>query len=299
VETPGLVHLATQSPLAPLTPPAADRPEWSRSVAATPPATAFSSDRAPSSVTGLLDQRWGSVGRVARSREGRACSARIETTRQRFGVTQACAESSRSGLDTSDRAPSSPVGLLDQRIRPLVEWRGAARDERAPCVSRPLGNGSALLRHALIRPGWSRSVAATPLLRRLHRPDELAGARRRDYSTSGGGGQLARSVGRVARSREGRACSVRIETTRQRLRVTQACAQPSRGGLAPSRLRPSCDGSIVPTSSLALAVGTTRPTGGSVALAVGTTRPTGGSVALAVGTLDQRRGQSLPKRSRV
>jgi hypothetical protein len=52
--------------------------------------------------------RWSS------SRDERAKSLRIETTRQRPSAGQPPA-TAQSGLDTPNRAPSSPLGLLDQR----------------------------------------------------------------------------------------------------------------------------------------------------------------------------------------
>ena len=76
---------------------------------------------APSSRVPLLDQRNGPAGRVARSREERACSGRIETTPSgRWGLARA--DPLPGGLDTPSRARwRSPCRLLDQRKPSLVE----------------------------------------------------------------------------------------------------------------------------------------------------------------------------------
>ncbi len=86
--------------------------------------------------------------RPAKPAGGRAAEflRRIETSRQGLSAGRPPA-GAQSGLDTSDRAPSSPVGLLDQRrVRRLLDQRsGVSRCRRGrgcrSCRPRRRGRG--------------------------------------------------------------------------------------------------------------------------------------------------------------
>ncbi|MDR6117547.1 hypothetical protein QE370_000731 [Aeromicrobium sp. SORGH_AS981] len=250
-----------------------------------PPAVAWggldTSDRAPSSPARPTRPTKPAAGRAVGSLR------RSETVRRRLSAGRPPAMA-WSGLDTSDRAPSSPVGLLDQRNPPLVERWG-------PCDgARWFGGGS-----AWVGPQRWRGVVSI-------RPTELL-RRRSAYSTSETRRWSSRGV--PATERDGSAAAQRGSAPSVGLgwsRYARSTLLRRRSAYSTNETRRWSSRGVLATErdrSAAVQRGSAPSDGVGWSRYARSTLLRRGSALLdqrSGGPLEQRSGgQSLPKRSRV